>query len=126
MKRTQNIRQIASYLLVGASTALVELALFQILYLFTPMGVVESNLIAVFVSTACNFALNGTVTFKTSSNMLRSVVLYVALFLFNTAFSTFTIAALVGLGVHSFIAKVCTMACIVLWNFVLYKKVVFS
>ena len=113
------------YLLIGAGTALLELGLFQLLFLIVGLPVEASNIIAVVVATACNFALNGTVTFKGSTNLIRSIVLYALLFLFNTAFSTLVIAWLVDIGVTSLFAKLATMVCIVCWNFVLYRKVVF-
>lgn len=121
----KNIRQVIIYLLVGGGTALFELLLFQCLYAFfgIPSGI--ANVIAVLAATATNFLLNGTVTFRQSSNLLRSIVLYTALFCFNTTFSTITIILCEGLGGPVLIAKLCTMVCIVCWNFVLYKKVVF-
>ncbi|MBQ9020487.1 MAG: GtrA family protein [Eggerthellaceae bacterium] len=113
------------YLAVGAGTALFELALFQGLFSFTPLGVEMSNIVAVLVATAANFLLNRNVTFKSTSNPVRSLVLYVLLFAFNLTFSTLVISWLVGIGCHSAVAKVATQACIVLWNFVIYRKIIF-
>lgn len=121
----RDVRQIITYLAVGGSTALLELLLFQGLFQFTPLGAALANIIAVIVATACNFLLNGFVTFQTSSNLVRSVILYIALFLFNLAFSTTAVTWLISLGTFPLLAKFSTMACIVCWNFVLYKKVVF-
>ena len=53
-------------------------------------------------------------------------MLYLILFAFNMAFSTLAISWLVGFGVHSILAKLATMVCITLWNFVLYRKVIFK
>lgn len=122
----KTIKQGITYLLVGGSTALLELVLFQILYQFTALGPAFSNIIAVVVSTACNFLLNGFVTFQSSSNLVRSIVLYVLLFLFNLFFSTTVITLLVDIGCLPLLAKLATMVCIVCWNFILYKKVVFA
>lgn len=122
----KNIRQVLTYLLVGGSTALLELVLFQLLFQFSGLGPALSNIIAVVVSTACNFLLNGFVTFQSSSNLTRSIVLYLALFLFNLWFSTTVITLLIDVGCLPVLAKLATMVCIVCWNFVLYKKVVFA
>lgn len=105
---------------------MTELAIFQSLLLLFNVNVSISNIIAVAVSTVFNFAMNGMVTFKESSNLPRSVVLYLLLFFFNTIFSTTVITTLVNSGTPPLIAKIITMACIVLWNFILYKKVVFK
>lgn len=119
-------RQGFFYLVIGVSSALIELLLFQLLYEVLKLPVEPSNVIAVITATTFNFLMNKSVTFKGTSNPLRSLILYLLLFAFNTTFSTLTIRALVGMGVHSFFAKIFTMACIVLWNFVLYRKVVFK
>lgn len=125
MTEKRTFRQITSYLLVGGGTALLEVIIFQSLFLLTPMGVAPANIIAVIVATACNFALNGTITFRQSSNLLRSALLYLLLFCVNTAFSTSVINLAVASSVPSLFAKLFTMGCIVIWNYVLYKKVVF-
>lgn len=118
-------RQAIAYVAVGGGTALLELVVFQGLYALSPLGVVGSNVIAVIIATICNFVLNGTTTFKTCSNWIRSAILYTLLFLFNTTFSTLTIGWLINAGAPSLMAKLSTMICIVVWNFFLYKKVVF-
>ena len=90
------------------------------------MGIAPSNIIALVASTAVNFTMNRSLAFKSSANPARSLVLYLVLFAFNTTFSTLAITWLVGLGVHSAVAKLMTMVCIVMWNFVLYRKVIFK
>lgn len=114
------------YVVVGVSSALIELTLFQNLYSFSPLSVEPSNVIAVVIATTYNFILNRRVTFEGTSNPLRSLVLYLLLFAFNTTFSTTVISFLVSAGWHSLLAKVFTMLCIVLWNFILYRKVIFK
>lgn len=88
--------------------------------------VAASNVAAVAVATLCNFLLNRSFTFRSGSNPIRSMVLYVALLAFNTAFSTFAIGWLVGVGAEPAVAKVLTQGCVVVWNYFLYNKVVFK
>ncbi|WP_165251902.1 GtrA family protein [Adlercreutzia sp. ZJ304] len=123
--KTSILRQGALYIFVGVSSALIELILFQLLYHFEILNVELSNIVAVVIATIYNFLLNGTVTFKGTKNPLLSLVKYLLLFAFNLAFTTITISFLVSIGWDSLIAKLITMACVVLWNFVLYRKVVF-
>ena len=118
-------QQGARYLIVGGSSALVELMLFQGLYAMLQMDVVVANVCAVVASTAFNFLLNRTLTFKSASNPARSVLLYLLLLALNTCFTSTAIALLVSMGTPSVAAKLLTMACVTLWNFVLYRKVVF-
>ena len=118
-------RQGGFYLAVGGASALLELCLFQGLYSFSPLGIELSNVVAVVVATAFNFLLNRTVTFKSTSSPVRSLVLYLLLFSFNLVFTTLAIRWMVSLGVHSAVAKVVTQCCVVAWNFMLYRKVIF-
>lgn len=113
------------YLLVGGSTALLELGLFQLFSTIFGLPIAPSNIAAVILATACNFALNRNFTFNSSSNPLRSLVLYCLLFGFNLAFSTQTIIFLTDKGMNSAIAKLITQACVTCWNFVLYRTVIF-
>lgn len=118
--------QAIKYLVVGGSSAVIELVLFQLLSAAFAIPLAAANVTAVVVSTVFNFLVNRNVTFKSTSNPLRSLVLYLLLFALNTTFSTAVISLLAAQGVYPLVAKVCTMACIVLWNFVLYKKVIFK
>ena len=120
------ISQFIRYGFVGGVSAILELALFQSLCIFTNVGIAQSNIIAVLASTAVNFAMNRSVTFRSTSNPAKSLVLYLMLFLFNTTFSTLTITWLTSLGLYPFIAKILTMACVIMWNFVLYRKFIFK
>lgn len=120
------IKQIAAYLLVGGGTALLELLAFSFLYRLLGLNAAASNIAAVLLATILNFLLNGTITFKGSSNVFRSAILYVLLFLFNTAFSTIIITSFSRIGVVAEAIKILTMICIVVWNYFLYKKVVFK
>ena len=118
--------QVSKYLGVGAGTALLELALFWVLSSLVQWDVALSNVVAVVVATVTNFLLNRNVTFASTSNPVRSAALYLLLFAFNTAFSTVVISWLASLGAPAIVVKVGTMACIVCWNFVLYRKVIFK
>ena len=118
--------QAIKYLMVGGSSAVIELVLFQLISVVFVIPLAAANVTAVVVSTVFNFLVNRNVTFKSTSNPLRSLVLYLLLFALNTTFSTVVISLLAAQGVYPLVAKVCTMACIVLWNFVLYKKIIFK
>ena len=118
-------RQGISYILVGGGTALLELGLFQLLYEIIGLPLQASNVAATIVATATNFMLNRSVTFKSTSNPVRSAVLYCALFAFNTTVSTLAISAMVGLGLPSAVAKVIMQGAVVVWNFFIYRKIIF-
>ena len=120
------VSQIVRYAFVGGASAAFELIVFQILYALAGMGIAPSNTIALVASPVVNLTMNRSLAFKSSANPARSLMLYLVLFAFNTTFSTLAITWLVGLGIHSAVAKLMTMVCIVMWNFVLYRKVIFK
>lgn len=113
------------YLLVGGASALTELALFAALVKILPEGLTAANVIAVCTATLLNFALNRFWSFRSTSALGRSFVLYLALFVFNLSFGTYAIHYLVGLGLYEVYAKLITMVMITGWNFVIYRWVVF-
>lgn len=121
-----DIKRVFKYLFVGGSSALLELILFQAFYVLFGWQIAIANVIAVVLATSYNFVLNRTWSFGQNGNTLRSVILYLLLFAFNTTFSTTAISLLVSQGLPSLIAKLLTQVCIVLWNYVLYRKVIFK
>jgi putative flippase GtrA len=118
--------QFIRYLAVGSASALIELGVFWLLRQVLAVDTLFANPVAITLSTCFNFVLSRTWTFRSVSSLPRTIALYISLFVFNQAFSTFTIIQLEGLGCYTLVAKIITMACIVLWNFVLYRKVIFK
>lgn len=114
------------YVVVGGSSALLELLLFQLLYGVFHWEIAASNVSAIVLSTMYNFILNRSFTFKQSGSPVRSLILYIILFAFNTSFTTWAIGALASLGVIPIFAKLGTMCCVAVWNFFLYRLVIFK
>lgn len=132
---SEHKKNFGRYLIVGFSSAAIELSLFWVLYellglrtIVSPLGItiLISNVIALTTATAFNFIMSYTWTFNTTSHPARAIILYLLLFLFNQVFSNMAIVFMLGVGVSSLLAKVITMACIVCWNFMLYRFVVFK
>ena len=113
------------YLLVGGSSAALELAVFWTLSSPLDVDVRVSNVIAVFAATVYNFLVNRQWTFNASSHWARSAVLYLTLWSVNLVFTTTVIVYADGQGFNATLAKMGTMAVITLWNFWLFRKVVF-
>ena len=116
----------ARYLIVGSLSAVIELLVFSLLFYFVQVPIKYSSPAALLFSTIFNFILSSTWSFKGAKNIVRSIVLYILLFLINTLFSGWASDALFSLGCPGIFAKILTMACIVSWNFILYRKVVFK
>jgi Predicted membrane protein len=119
-------RQFVRYILVGGSTAFFELTLFTFFRKAVHVDLALSNVIAVVLATLFNFILNRGWSFKKTSNLVRSMVLYIILFCLNMAFSTNAITLMVGWKIPDILAKLITMCMIMMWNFTLYRKIVFK
>ena len=125
-KKTALKQSAVRYLIVGFSSAAIEILLFTVFYYALHIDVVVSNVCAITIATIYNFTLSRKWTFQSVSSLPRSVVLYLLLFTWNQFFSSWAIVVLVDLGFIALFAKVITMGIIVCWNFWLYRKVVFK
>lgn len=121
----KDVSSAIKYLFVGGSSSLLELVLFQI-FIFLSINTSIANVIAVIIATAYNFVLNRSWSFGDQGNAFNSLIRYLILFAFNTTFSTVVITLVSNLGVPAILVKVFTMGCIALWNFFLYRSVVFK
>lgn len=120
-----NIIQFSKYIIIGATSALCELMLFTIFQIIG-MSIFISNISSVIISTIINYLLNKFWAFKSQTRSIKSLVLYIGLFIFNITFSSQFIVILSNVGVKSIVAKFISMILITCWNFILYKKVVFK
>ncbi len=120
-----NIIQFSKYIIIGGTSALCELMLFTIFQIIG-MSIFISNISSVIISTIINYLLNKFWAFKSQTRSIKSLVLYIGLFIFNITFSSQFIVLLSNVGVKSIVAKFISMILITCWNFILYKKVVFK
>ena len=104
---------------------IVEYATFAILHLIGVPSQI-SNGIAVVCSATYNFVMNRNVTFKSSSNFTRSVMLFVLLWIWNFTFSTLLIGWMPGAtDLSPYVVKFIAMACQFGWGYPLCKYVIF-
>ncbi len=120
-----SIIQFSKYIIIGGLSALCELLLFTV---FEVLGIsiFISNLSSVIIATIINYLLNKLWAFKSQKGSVKSLVLYISLFVFNITFSSQFIIFLSNSGVKSIVAKLISMILITCWNFVLYKKLIFK
>ena len=116
--------QLVKYCSVSFTQTFVELGTFTLLRIFLPFA--SANAIAVACSATYQFLMNRNLTFKSSSNFTRSVVLFVLMWVWNFAFSTFAINTLSGMGWDASLVKFITMGCQATWGFLLSKYVIFK
>jgi len=119
-------KQFIRYLMVGFGSAAIEFSLFTLFDSILGFDIRIANPVAITCATAFNFYMNSSYTFKSSRNKKRSLFLYLLLFLINQIVTTITIVSLVSIGIPSTIAKILTMCCVVIWNYALFRKVIFK
>lgn len=117
------------YLSVGGTSALLEYSCFLLLFSFTPIGVVPSNIISFLLGLTFTFLMHRYWTFKGQQAHAahHQFVAYATLALTNVVATSLVIALLVhGLHVLPFIAKLACMAMVALWNYLLLNRIIFK
>lgn len=120
------VLQAVKYLFVGGSSAVLELVIFQLLYKCVLLDVVVSNILAIILATIYNFTLNRGFAFRSSTNMARSIALYLVLFCVNSAFSSGMVFLFQENSLPVFFGKIIAMCCTVSWNYYLYRNIIFK
>lgn len=118
--------QLWKYCGVSFTQTFVELGVF-LLMKFIGLQPGIANIFAIIASGSYNFAMNRNITFKSSSNFTRSVIMFILLYTWNLLFCNVMLAVLPGLiGWSPEIIKLFTMGCQGVWGFLLCKYVIFK
>ena len=116
------------YVISGLLSLVIDYTVFAVLLrtFNLPLGV------AVFCGMTAGlitgFLLNKLWTFQSSTRTkrtLKQAIFFILLFIFNTLFTYILISILKNAQVDETISKLIAMAFITLWNFYIYKKIIF-
>jgi putative flippase GtrA len=122
----KNWSQFCRYLSVGGSSFLLEYGSFYILLDLYDVNYLIANSIVYSTVSAINFALNRLWTFRSTNNLRLQITLYLSLLMFNFIASNVMLYILTGLlHIPPLLSKIGVMVMVVLWNFVIYKKVIY-
>lgn len=124
----ESIGQFKRYLTTGFISFGTEYLLYFMLHKLLSVKYMTAN-IAVYAAVFwLNFLLNRFWSFKSHNSFWRQLMLYSMLFLFNLfAVNILLMFVLTELaGINPLISKIMVMGVIVLWNFILYKKVIYK
>lgn len=117
--------QLPKYFGVSFTQTFVELGVFAVL---EGLGMNDqmANVFAIVCSATYGFTMNRNITFKSSSNFKRSVILFILLWCWNLTFCNLCLTFLPGLwGWDPLVIKMLTMACQGIWGFLLGRNVIF-
>jgi putative flippase GtrA len=122
-------RQIVGFVLAGWVSVVVEYGLFLGLYYGLKMSVLIASAIALMAALTVNFILNRRMVFHAEGSryepLTGQTLLFVVLALGNLALTTWLISFLMN-WLSPAIAKLAVMAASGLWNYILYREVIFS
>ncbi len=129
-KIMQERQKIFKYACSGMAALAVDNGLFYVLYTMVTLALLFSTVTAMLCGLAVSFIMNKFWVFQTQNNNAkhsshRQALYSFMLFAVNNLFTYGFIRLATGAHVHASIAKLGATACIVCWNYVLYKKVIF-
>ena len=118
--------QLTRYLITGFSSFFLEYLLFFSMFKLMNIYELISNTIAITIVFWFNFLVNRFWSFKSKSKFSKQLFLYGCLFVFNTGISNlFIYVSSNHLNISPLLSKVFIMGLIVIWNFILYKTVIY-
>lgn len=117
--------------MVGGLAFAVDFLSFVFLHTVLNQAIIVATVISVIMGFLTSFILNKVWVFKSNSNNSHhsthlQISMYILLVLFNMAFSYIFIQIMSNYLNRVEIAKLGAMITIVLWNYFLYKKVIFK
>lgn len=113
------------YLLVGGVAFSFDVALLALLHDVIGWPLEPSTAMAFVISFFATFALQRTLTFRTTANPLISLVKYGSLVAFNTVAVTTVVSLIASTGAPWLVGKVVAVTMTTTWNFFAYRHWIF-
>ena len=122
----KTLEQFIKYVITGGLSAGVELSLIYALKEFAHLAVVTANTAAYSGGFCISFLLNKYWSFNSKEHFVRQLLMYGVLFAINLSMSDGLMYLLTSTtSIHYMILKLFVMGIIILWNFVIYKKIIY-
>ncbi len=128
MGENLSMQQFIRYIIVGIVSFILEYLIFLFLNKLLGIGyIVVSNTIAYTTVFTVNFLLNRLWSFKSKKDYRKQLLQYGLLFAFNMLISNFLIYILTNkLKIIPEYSKILVMGTIVMWNFFVYRKIIYN
>lgn len=119
-------REMLTYYSVSLTQTIVEFGVFAVLQLLSLPAPMPSAA-SIVCSGTYNFVMNRNITFKSTNNLPRSVVLFILLYVWNFVFLQLMLDVLPStFGWNPMGVKFFTMMCQGVWGYLLSKFVIFK
>ncbi len=140
----ENRKQLYKYIAIGLSAVLVEFLSFTFLMMieidghdmahiflfplfdYTVTGTNLCQSVSMLLGTIFSYTMNRKWSFKTKNPILPEITRFGILFIFNLIVTNIVIRLLQMTGLEDLICKICVQSMMVLWNFLIYKLVIFK
>lgn len=127
IRKTRSARQFVKYFLVGLLAAGIEYGLTLGLTECFGVWFIISSSIGMTAGLITSFLLNRSWSFKSKGSIIKQFTLHILLFIINLGVTNAILYVLTTyVGIVYFISKVFVMGIAVLWNFYLYKTVIYK
>jgi putative flippase GtrA len=131
-----SVEQFTKYLIVGFSSFIIDVSLLfvfkKIINWLNPTSdnhfiIILANTLSVTIVFWFNFLMNRNWTFKSNSGLLKQILLYTPLFVFNIFAQDSIIYFLINkIELSLLFSKVIAVGVVLCWNLFIYKKVIFK
>ena len=122
-------KSLVKYVVVGMGSLAVDYAVLLALYRGAHVDVALASAAGFLVGLGINFVLNKYWSFdadRSAKQSAKQAIMYGALVAINLIFTSAFVAYMVRLHIGPEISKLITTAMVTLWNYVLYKKLIFK
>ena len=125
-KRTMD--QLIRYLITGFTAFGIEYVLYVLLYKVLHVDYVLASMIVYSIVFGFSFLTNRKWTFQSTGNIKKQTVQYGLLFAFNLIVSNLFLLRFFTetLGISALLSPFFKMACVVCWNFFIYKYIIYK
>ena len=126
--KSKTAQQLMRYLVTGFTAFGIEYALYVLLYKVVGFNYILASVVVYALVFGFSFLVNRKWSFESTGDIKRQTVLYLMLFLFNLVVSNVFLLRFFTetLGINALISPFLKMACVVCWNFLAYKYIIYK
>ena len=120
---------IAKFLIVGSLTFISEYLVFYMLFIFLRWDLLLANSLSFGVGLSLSFLLNRTWAFRQDNyrrKIHHQIVIYISLACTNLVINNLIVSLLRAWGLDPRFGKIIAIGAIAIWNFLIYKCLIFS
>ncbi len=126
--KSKTAQQLMRYLVTGFTAFGIEYALYVLLYKVVGFDYILASVVVYALVFGFSFLVNRKWSFESTGDIKRQTILYLMLFLFNLVVSNVFLLQFFTetLGINALISPFLKMACVVCWNFLAYKYIIYK